>query len=147
MGLLDRFRFWRAGKRSVRLTLGAVPLPTLMPDAEASLKEIYHTHSRKGYRLHRYWEVLIIKADREEYRMQFFPIATEPDDCLAVAVKGNHVIRFVPLVVDKREMARLQEGMASRKTFELTFGTELGMMSREGLESIGVLDADKAPVM
>lgn len=147
MSPVERIRRWWLRRRTIKLTLGAVPLPTLIPDAEASLKEIYHTHSRKGYRLHRYWEVLIIKADREEYRMQFFPISPEPDDCLAVAVKGNHIIRFVPLVVDKGEMARLQEGMSSRRTFELTFGTELGMMSREGLESIGVLDADKAPVM
>ncbi|UCC93953.1 MAG: hypothetical protein JSW25_04615, partial [Thermoplasmata archaeon] len=62
MGLLDRFRHWRLSKKTVRLTLGAVPLPVLIPDAEQGLNEIYSVHKR--YKLIRYWEVLILKADR-----------------------------------------------------------------------------------
>ena len=146
MGLLDRFRHWRLQRKTVRLTIGAVPLPTLLPDAEESLKEIYSIQTKKGYKLVKFWEVLIIRADREHYSVQFFPIAPSPDDALAIAVKGTHVIRYMPVVTDVKELDRIQKGLASKETFELTFETDLGMMSRPALESIGVLDKDKAPL-
>jgi hypothetical protein len=142
MGLLDRFRHWRVSRKTVRLTLGAVPLPALIPDAEKGLKEVYSLH--KGYRFVRYWEVLILKADRDEYRMQFFPIVPKPDACLAVAQKGNHIIRFLPVVGDPEELEGIQEGLKEGKTFEMTFQTDPGMMSQEGLISIGVIDPAKA---
>ncbi len=146
MGLLDRYRQWRLRRKTVRLTLGAVPLPTLLPDAEESLKEIFSIQTKKGYKLVRFWEVLIIRADREHYSVQFFPIAPDPNDALAIAVKGSHIIKYMPVVSDIKELDRIQKGLASKRTFELTFDTELGMMSRPALESIGVLDKDKAPV-
>jgi len=142
MGLIDRFRHWRLLRRTVRLTLGAVPLPVLIPDAEEGLREIYSVH--KGYRLIRYWEVLILKADREEYRMQFFPIVPKPEACLAIAQKRNHIIRFLPVVADVKELDAIQNGLKAGKTFEMTFQTDPGMMSQEGLISIGVIDRDKA---
>lgn len=146
MGLLKRFRLWRLERKTLRLTLGAVPLPTLIPDAEEGLKEIYSIQTKKGYKLVRFWEVLIIGADREQYSVQFFPIAPEPNDALAIAVKGSHVIKYMPVVSDMEKLDRIQKGLAAKKTFEMTLDTELGMMSRHGLESIGVLDKDKAPV-
>lgn len=146
MGLLDRFRHWRLARKTVRLTLGAVPLPTLLPDAEEGLKEIFSIQTKKGYKLVRFWEVLIIRADREQYSVQFFPIAPDPNEALAIAVKGSHIIKYMPVVSDIKELDRIQKGLASKRTFELTFETELGMMSRQALESIGVLDKDKAPV-
>ena len=142
MGLIDRFRHWRLSKKTIRLTLGAVPLPVLIPDAEKGLREIYSVH--KGYRLVRYWEVLILKADREEYRMQFFPIVPKPEACLAIAHKGNHIIRFLPVVGDIQDLDAIQTGLKAGKTFEMTFQTDPGMMSQEGLISIGVIDRDKA---
>jgi len=146
MGLLKRFRLWRLERKTVRLTLGAVPLPTLIPDAEEGLKEIYSIQTKKGYKLVRFWEVLIIGADRKQYSVQFFPIAPDPRDALAIAVKGSHVITYMPVVTDMDKLDKIQKGLAAKKTFEMTLETELGMMSRHGLESIGVLDKDKAPV-
>ena len=146
MGLLKRFRQWRLERKTLRLTLGAVPLPTLIPDAEEGLKEIYSIQTKKGYKLVRFWEVLIIGADREQYSVQFFPIAPDPRDALAIAVKGSHVITYMPVVTDMDKLDKIQKGLAARKTFEMTLKTELGMMSRHGLESIGVLDKEKAPV-
>ena len=146
MGFLKRFRQWRLERKTVRLTLGAVPLPTLIPDAEEGLKEIYSIQTKKGYKLVRFWEVLIIGADRKQYSVQFFPIAPDPRDALAIAVKGSHVITYMPVVTDMDKLDKIQKGLAAKKTFEMTLETELGMMSRHGLESIGVLDKDKAPV-
>lgn len=142
MGLIDRFRHWRLSKKTVRLTLGAVPLPALIPDAEQGLSGIYSVH--RGYRLIRYWEVLILKADREEYRMQFFPIVADPEACLAIAHKRNHIIRFLPVVGDAKELEAIQQGLKAGKTFELDLRTDPGMMSQEGLISIGVIDRAKA---
>jgi hypothetical protein len=142
MGLIDRFKHWRLSRKTVKLTLGAVPLPTLIPDAERGLKEIYAVH--KGYRVVRYWEVLILKADRDEYRMQFFPIVPDPEACLAIAHKRNHIIRFLPVVGDSKELEAIQTGLKTGKTFEMTFQTDPGMMSQEGLISIGVIDPAKA---
>ena len=139
MGLLDRFRQWRLRHKAVRLTLGAVPLPTLIPDAEAGLREIYSIHTKKGYKLQVFWEVLILNADREHYKMQFFPVAPSPQDCLAIANKGRHIIRFMPVVADPEELDRVIKGLGGKKTFELEFRSDLGLMSREGLQSIGVL--------
>ena len=146
MGLLKRFRLWRLERKTLRLTLGAVPLPTLIPDAEEGLKEIYSIQTKKGYKLVRFWEVLIIGADRDHYSVQFFPIAPDPNEALAIAVKGSHIIKYMPVVSDMVKLDRIQKGLAAKKTFELTLDTELGMMSRHALESIGVLDKDKAPV-
>ena len=142
MGLMDRFKHWRLSKKVVRLTLGAVPLPTLIPDAEKGLQEIYSEH--RGYRVVRYWEVLIMKADRDEYRMQFFPIVSKPEACLAIAHKRNHIIRFMPVVGDAKDLTAIQDGLKAGKTFEMTFQTDPGMMSQEGLISIGVIDPAKA---
>ncbi len=142
MGLIERFRHWRLSKKTVRLTLGAVPLPALIPDAEEGMREIYSLHKR--YRVIRYWEVLILKADRNEFRMQFFPIVPKPEACLAVAHKGRHIIRFLPVVGDAKELAGIHDGLKAGKTFEMTFQTDPGMMSQEGLISIGVIDRDKA---
>ena len=119
--------------------MGAVPLPTLIPDAEKALGEIYSNHTKKGYRLFRFWEVLIMKADKETFSVQFFPLVPQPDSCLAIANKGRHVIRFTPIVGDLRELERIQKGLDGKDTFELTFKTDMGMMSREGLKSIGAL--------
>ena len=63
MGLLDRIRLWRQRRKHIRITLGAVPLPTLIPDAEAGLAVIYSMHTKKGYKLFRFWEVLVLRAD------------------------------------------------------------------------------------
>ncbi|NIP36126.1 MAG: hypothetical protein GWN18_14350 [Thermoplasmata archaeon] len=142
MGLLDRFRNWRLKHKTVRLTLGAVPLPTLIPDAEANLREIYAIHKR--YRVVRYWEVLIMKADREEFTMQFFPIVPNPEACLAVAYKGRHIVRFLPILGDAKELKEVNAALERGKTFEMTFRTDPGMMSQEGLISIGVIDPAKA---
>jgi len=142
MGLIDRFKHWRLSKKVVKLTLGAVPLPALIPDAEEGLREIYSLHKR--YRVIRYWEVLILKADREKYRMQFFPIVPKPEACLAIAHKGNHIVRFLPVVGDAKELESIQDGLKAGKTFEMTFQTDPGMMSLEGLISIGVIDRSKA---
>lgn len=139
MGIKERIRLWRLRRRTVRLTMGAVPLPTLIPDAEKALQEIYTVHTKKGYRLFRFWEVLIMKADTETFSVQFFPLVPKPDSCLAIANKGRHVIRFTPIVGDLRELERIQKGLVGKETFELTFKTDMGMMSREGLESIGAL--------
>jgi hypothetical protein len=126
----------------VKLTLGAVPLPALIPDAEQGLREIYSIHKR--YRLIRYWEVLILKADRDEFRMQFFPIVPEPEACFAIAHKGKHIIRFLPVVGNAKELEDVHSGLEAGKTFEMTFRTDAGMMSQEGLISIGVIDPAKA---
>ncbi|UCC94031.1 MAG: hypothetical protein JSW25_05050 [Thermoplasmata archaeon] len=126
----------------MRLTLGAVPLPTLIPDAERGLNEVYAMHKR--YKVVRYWEVLILKADRFEYRMQFFPLVPKPEACLAIAHKRNHIIRFLPVVGDADELQGVQDGLKEGKTFEMTFQTDPGMMSQEGLISIGVIDPAKA---
>ncbi len=142
MGIIDRFKHWRLSKKVVKLTLGAVPLPALIPDAEEGLREIYSVHKR--YRVIRYWEVLILKADREEYRMQFFPIVPKPEACLAIAHKGNHIVRFLPVVGNAKELESIQDGLKAGKTFEMTFQTDPGMMSLEGLISIGVIDRSKA---
>ncbi len=117
-------------------------MPTLIPDAEEGLREIYSVN--KGYRLMRFWEVLLLKADREEYRMQFFPIVADPEACLAIAQKRNHIIRFLPVVGDAKELEAIQQGLKAGKTFEMTFVTDPGMMSQEGLISIGVIDRAKA---
>jgi hypothetical protein len=142
MGLMDRFKHWRLSRKTVRLTLGAVPLPTLIPDAEKGLQEIFSLH--KGYRFVRFWEVLILKADRDQYSMQFFPVVPKPEACIAIAQKRNHIIRFLPVVGDAGELERIQEGLKTGKTFEMTFQTDPGMMSQEGLISIGVIDPAKA---
>ena len=139
MGLLERFRMWRLRKGTVRLTLGAVPLPSLIPDAEAGLKKIYSAHTKRGYKLYRFWEVLLLKADKESFSVQFFPLVSSPQDCLAIANRGRHVIRFMPLVGDPGELDRIYKGLAGKKTFELTFRTDTGMMSKEGLKAIGAL--------
>jgi hypothetical protein len=139
MGLRERFQQWLLRRRTVRLTLGAVPLPTLLPDAEAGLKEIYSLHTKKGYKLQVHWEVLILNADRDRYKMQFFPVAPSPQDCLAIANKGRHIIRFMPVVADPEELDKVVKGLGGKKTFELEFKTDLGLMSREGLQSLGVL--------
>ncbi len=144
MGLFDRFKHWRLKRRTVRLTLGAVPLPTLIPDAEANLRDIYAIHKR--YKVVRYWEVLIMKADREEFTMQFFPLVADPEACLAIAYKGNHIIRFLPILGDPEELKDVHEALGKGKTFEMTFRTDPGMMSQEGLISIGVLNKDKLPI-
>jgi hypothetical protein len=144
MGLFDRIRDWRASRNTIRLTVAAVPLPTLIPDAEAGLKEIYSLHTKKGYRLQRYWEVLLMKADRDEYKVQFFPIVASPQDCLAIATKRKHIIKFQPIVGDIKDLKAIQKGLLERKTFEMTLPTDPGMMSQEGLISIGVIDPNKA---
>ncbi len=148
MNPIDRLRQWLRHRRTVRLTLGAVPLPTLIPDAERSLKEIYSIHTKKGYKLHVFWEVLLLDADRERYKMQFFPVAPSPQDCLAIANKGRHVIRFMPVVAVPEELDSIVKGLGGKKTFELEFTTDLGLMSREGLEAIGALakGAHRRPV-
>ena len=142
MGLLDRFKDWRLKRKTVRLTLGAVPLPTLIPDAEANLREIYAIHKR--YKVVRYWEVLIMRADRDEFTMQFFPIFPNPEACLAIAHKGRHIIRFLPILGNAKELKEVNERLEKGKTFEMTFKTDPGMMSQEGLISIGVIDPAKA---
>jgi hypothetical protein len=139
MGLLDRLKLWRFGRKNLRLTLGAVPLPSIIPDAEAGLKEIYSIHTKKGYRLAKFWEVLVLSADKETYSMQFFPIVGSPQDCLAIARRGRHIIRFMPIVGNPEELDRIYKGLAGKETFELTFRTDMGMMSRNGLRSIGAL--------
>jgi hypothetical protein len=139
MGLIDRLRLWRTRRRTVRITLGAVPLPTLIPDAERGLQEIYSIHTRKGYRLHVFWELLILSADKERYRVQFFPIAPSPQECLAVASKGRHIIRFMPVVADTKELDAIYKGLGAKRTFELEFRTDLGLMSRDGLRAVGAL--------
>jgi hypothetical protein len=137
MGLIDRFRDWRLRGKTVRLTLGAVPLPTLIPEAEAGLKEIYSLHTKKGYKLTKFWEVLLIRADGEQFRMQFFPVVPSPQDCLAIANKGRHIIRFMPVVADPAELDTVYKGLAGKETFEAEFKTDPALMSREGLRAIG----------
>jgi hypothetical protein len=142
MGLVDQLKHWWLKRKTVRLTLGAVPLPTLIPDAEANLREIYAIHKR--YKLVRYWEVLIMRADREEFTLQFFPLVPDPEACLAIAYKGRHIIRFLPILGNAEELKRVNEALEKGKTFEMTFQTDPGMMSQEGLISIGVIDPAKA---
>jgi hypothetical protein len=142
MGLIDRYKHWRLKRKTVRLTLGAVPLPSLIPDAEQNLREIYAIH--KGYKLIRYWEVLVLKADRNEFTLQFFPIVPEPEDCLAIAHRGKHIIRFLPVTGNAMELKEVHDLLGKGKTFEMTFETDPGMMSQEGLISIGVIDPAKA---
>jgi hypothetical protein len=139
MGLLDRLRLWLTRRRTIRLTLGAVPLPTLIPDAEKGLREIYSIHTKKGYRLHVFWEVLVLSADKETYKVQFFPIASSPQECLAIATRGRHIIRFMPVVAHPDELEAVYEGLNRKKTFEMEFRTDLGLMSKEGLRAVGAL--------
>ncbi len=144
MGLLSRFRFWLSRRKTIRITLGAVPLPTLIPDAARNLKEIYSIHTKKGYKLAVFWDVLILKSDKETFSMQFFPVVSSPQDCLAIANRGKHIVRFMPVVGDPQELDAVYKGLAGKKTFEVEFHTDMGMMSREGLRSIGALSKKNA---
>jgi hypothetical protein len=62
-----------------------------------------------------------------------------PQDCLAIANRGRHIIRFMPVVGDPEELDAVYKGLAGKETFEIEFRTDMGMMSREGLRSIGAL--------
>jgi hypothetical protein len=118
-----------------------VPLPTLIPDAAAGLKDIYSIHTKKGYKLTTFWDVLLIRADADTYEMQFFPIVGSPQDCLAIAHKGKHVIRFMPVVADPSELDNIYRGLSGKKTFQAEFKTDPALMSREGLQAIGAMPA------
>jgi hypothetical protein len=137
MNPLNRLRVWLRRRRLPRLTLGAIPLPVLIPDAERSLKEIYDNQRKKGFKVTVFWEVLVLSADKENYKMQFYPVTGTTQDCLALGLKGRHVVRFIPIVPDAEEQDVLQKSLTGTKTFELTFRTEPTLMSREGLVAIG----------
>jgi hypothetical protein len=136
MGLWTRLRLWWIRKRSPRITLGAIPLPSLLPDAAASLKDIYGRHRKKGYRLQVFWDVLVIDANPDTYRMQFYPVLHNPHDCLAIGLKGKHLVRFVPLVSDPKELDELQRGLLGKRTFEQTFTTDPMLMDPRALKII-----------
>jgi hypothetical protein len=136
MGPWDRMRLWWLRKRSGRITLGAIPLPSLIPDAAAALGDIYGRHRRQGYRVQVHWDVLVLDANDRTYRMQFYPVVSRPQDCLALGLRRRHLVRFIPVVSDPKELDELRKGLLGMEAFERTFTTDPMLMDPRALEAL-----------
>ncbi len=146
MGPWDRLRLWWLRKRSGRITLGAIPLPSLLPDAAAALSDIYGRHRRQGYRVQVHWDVLVLDADERTYRMQFYPVTSSPTDCLALGLRRRHLVRFIPVVTDPKELDGLRKGMLGKKTFERTFTTDPMLMDPRALKALDDAAREQGPI-
>jgi len=141
-----RLRLWWLRRRSLHLTLGAIPLPSLIPDARAALKDIYDRHRRRGYKVYVFWDVLILDANPSTYKMQFFPMSSNPQECLALGLRGKHMVRFVPLVADSGELDALYKGLLAKRTFEQEFKTDPMLMSPQVIEQLDRTLRKRGPV-
>jgi hypothetical protein len=146
MPLLDRLRLWWLRRRNLHLTLGAIPLPSLIPDARVALKDIYDRHRKRGYRVYVFWDVLILDANPRTYKMQFYPVMSSPQECLAVGLRGRHMVRFVPLVADTGELDRLYKGLLAKRTFEQEFKTDAMLMSPRVIEQLDRTLRKRGPI-
>jgi hypothetical protein len=146
MSALDRLRLWFVRRRSLHLTLGAIPLPSLIPDARVALKDIYDRHRKRGYKVYVFWDVLILDANAKTYRMQFYPVMSSPQECLAVGLRGRHMVRFVPLVADTEELDRLYKGLLAKRTFEQEFKTDPMLMSPQVIEQLDRTLRKRGPI-
>ncbi|MCJ2541001.1 MAG: 3-methyl-2-oxobutanoate hydroxymethyltransferase, partial [Candidatus Thermoplasmatota archaeon] len=67
-----------------------------------------------------------------------------PQTAEVMKVRGKKRSEAERILADAKELEAIQQGLKAGKTFEMDFRTDPGMMSQEGLISIGVIDRAKA---